>query len=82
MLELEEKAVVFCEEHLPHHVIVFDHFEQVYYIKISVEHLNTFLQLRVFFGAYLLKLARFAAEEAFEVEGKRLAGWINELPLV
>ena len=45
MLELEEKAIVFCEEHLSHHVIVFDHFEQVYYIKISVEHLNTFLQL-------------------------------------
>ena len=63
-------------------MIVFDHFEQVYYIKISVEHLNTLLQLRVFFGAYLLKLARLAAEEAFEVEGKRLAGRINELPLV
>ena len=82
MLELEEKAVVFCEEHLPHHVIVFDHFEQVYYIKISVEHLNTFLQLWVFFGAYLLQFASFAADQAFEVVGKRIAGVICELPLV
>ena len=42
VLKLEEESVVFCEEHLSHHVVIFDHFKQVNYVKISVEHLYTF----------------------------------------
>ena len=50
MLQFDQKAVILIEKYLLNEVIVFGKLEKVYNVQITIEHIDSFVELKVFFA--------------------------------
>ena len=83
MLEFKEESFVLVKEHLLHHVVAFNHFEQADDIQITAQFFDAFIKVEILSSRLdLLEAVSFATYKTSQVVAYSIKCVIGEAALI